>query len=47
MNKIKVLEVNNIDLPGNRFNGYDMIQDITDNNLKIKQAVIIKKSNND
>lgn len=47
MNKIKVLEVNNIDLPGRRFNGYDMIQDIADENIDIKQAVILKESNNE
>ncbi len=47
MNKIKVLEVNNIDLLGRRFNGYDMIQDISDENIQIKQAVIIKLSSND
>lgn len=47
MNKIKILEVNNIDLPGKRFNGYDMIQDVADDNIEIKQAVIIKESDND
>lgn len=46
MEKIKVLEVNNIDIVGNRFNGYDMIKEISDNNLEIKQAVITKLSDN-
>lgn len=46
MKKIKVLEVNNYDLPGKRFNGYDMIQDIADENIDIKQAVIYKESDN-
>lgn len=47
MNKIKVLEVNNIDLLGRRFNGYDMIQDISDETIEVKQAVIHKMSSND
>lgn len=44
---IKVLEVNNIDLPGKSFNGYNMILDLKDKNISIKQAVIIKQSQND
>lgn len=47
MQKIKVLEVNNVDLPGRRFNGYNMIQDISSETLQIKQAVIHKFSSND
>lgn len=47
MEKIKVLEVNNIDLQGRRFNGYDMIKEISDDNIEIKQAVIEKESNNE
>ena len=47
MDKIKVLEVNNIDLPGRRFNGYNMIKEISDNNISVKQTVIIKQSKND
>ena len=39
MKKIKILEVNNIDLIGNRFNGYDMIQDIADENIDIKPII--------
>lgn len=46
MEKIKVLEVNNIDLPGRCFNGYDMIDEISCDNLEIKQAVVEKQSNN-
>lgn len=46
MRKIKVLEVNNIDLPGRVFNGYNMIRDLSTKNLSIKQAVIYKQSNN-
>lgn len=48
MRKIKILEVNNIDLPGRRFNGYDMLNWFNDSsNLDIKQVVIIKQSDND
>lgn len=47
MKKIKVLEVNNIDLQGRRFNGYDMIKEISDDTIEIKQAVIEKESNNE
>jgi UDP-N-acetylglucosamine enolpyruvyl transferase len=47
MKKIKVLEVNNIDLQGRRFNGYDMIKEISDETIEIKQAVIEKESNNE
>lgn len=47
MQKIKVLEANNIDLIGNRFNGYDMIEDLSDNKLQIKQVVIDKLSDNE
>lgn len=46
MKKIKVLEVNNIDLIGNRFNGYDMIEEIQDETFEIKQAVVTKQSDN-
>lgn len=46
MKKIKVLEVNNIDLNGRRFNGYDMIKELDNKKFDIKQAVIIKRSNN-
>lgn len=47
MNKIKVLEVNNIDLAGRRFNGYNMIEELSTKDFDIKQAVIIKQSNNE
>lgn len=44
---IKVLEVNNIDLPGKSFNGYDMIKELSNKDFCIKQAVIIKQSDNE
>lgn len=47
MKKIKILEVNNIDVIGNRFNGYDMIEDLSDDKLEIKQVVIDKLSDNE
>lgn len=47
MEKIKVLEVNNIDLPGRRFNGYDMIENLSGDFLEIKQMVVEKQSDND
>ena len=43
---IKVLEVNNIDTFGKAFNGYDLINDLSDINIDVKQAVVYKKSNN-
>ena len=43
---MKILEVNNIDLIGNRFNGYDMMKEIANDEIEIKQAVITKLSNN-
>lgn len=44
--KIKILEVNNIDLPGRRFNGYD-IQNYVNKNTgsSAKQIVVLKLSN--
>ena len=47
MNRIKILEVNNIDLPGRRFNGYNMLEELSNKDFDIKQAVIIKQSDND
>lgn len=44
---MKVLEVNNIDLIGKSFNGYDFIDALSDDDINIKQTVIIKQSNND
>ena len=44
--KLKVLEVNNIDLPGRRFNGYDLIQYSLKKDIDIRQAVVYKQSNN-
>lgn len=46
-NKLKILEVNNIDLPGQRFNGYDIMLHINKNtNHSAKQIVTYKWSNN-
>lgn len=46
--KIKVLEVNNIDLLGRRFNGYDLKNYLNSTEeFEIKQAVIHKLSNDD
>ena len=42
---MKILEVNNIDLIGRRFNGYDFANELNDENMQIEQTVIIKKSN--
>lgn len=47
MNRIKILEVNNIDLAGRRFNGYNMIEELSNKDFDIKQAVIIKQSENE
>lgn len=44
---INVLEINNIDLPGRRFNGYDLLDTPNNENINIKQMVIHKQSNND
>ncbi|NMA51098.1 MAG: glycosyltransferase [Mollicutes bacterium] len=46
-NKIKVLEVNNVDLPGKRFNGYDIMEYANSNSdLIVNQIVTYKTSNN-
>ena len=47
MKKINILEVNNVDLHGKKFNGYDLIESHNDKDFSVKQAVIVKKSNND
>lgn len=48
MKKIKILEVNNEDLIGRRFNGYDMVEYFAnDKTLEVKQLVIYKRSTND
>ncbi len=45
--RLKILEVNNIDLPGRRFNGYDLVEFINkDTKFFAKQMVIDKLSNN-
>ena len=43
---IKILEVNSIDTLGNRYNGYDMIEELSGKEFDVKQAVIEKRSNN-
>ena len=45
MSKVKILEVTQIDLIGRRFNGYNMIYDLDQSKFDIKQAVILKESN--
>lgn len=45
--KLRILEVNNVDLPGRRFNGYDLLQEINENTTNLaKQIVTYKSSNN-
>lgn len=45
--KLNILEVNNIDLPGRRFNGYDLLNEINNNSIhRAKQIVTYKMSNN-
>ncbi len=44
---MKILEVNNIDLIGKSFNGYDFIDALSSKDISVKQAVIIKQCNND
>ena len=46
MSKINILQVNEVDFLGKMFNGYDFINKISDNQFEVKQAVIIKESNN-
>lgn len=46
MNKAKILEVNSLDLVGNRYNGYDMIEMVSGKEFDVKQAVIDKMSDN-
>lgn len=43
---MKVLHVNNIDLHGRRFNGYDLITDLRSRGVDGKQAVLTKLSRN-
>lgn len=43
--KLKILEVNNVDLPGRRFNGYDLLDEINNNTVhSAKQIVTYKTS---
>ena len=43
---IKVLQVNNVDLPGRRFNGYDLLSDLQSRGVDGYQAVLTKLSGN-
>jgi len=43
---VKVLHVNNVDLPGRRFNGYDLLNDMRSRGVDSKQAVLWKTSQN-
>lgn len=45
--KLNILEVNNLDLPGRRFNGYDLQNEINQNTIhRAKQIVTYKESDN-
>ena len=44
---IKILEVTQIDLIGKRFNGYDMIHQLDNKKFDIKQAVLVKQSDDE
>lgn len=46
--KLNILEVNNVDLPGRRFNGFDLLKEINENSIhRAKQIVTYKTSVND
>jgi len=46
--KLKILEINNVDLPGRRFNGYDLQLEINENTpWSAKQLVAFKTSTSD
>lgn len=44
--RLKILEVNNFDIYGARFNGYDMIQDINNNTHHILNQIVTNKYSN-
>ncbi len=44
---LKVLEVNNIDLVGRTFNGFNLINELNSDDINVKQAVIEKQSSCD
>ena len=44
---LKVLEVNNIDLLGKIYNGYDFLDKLDKRQFDVKQAVVYKQSDND
>jgi len=41
---VNVLHVNNVDLPGRRFNGYDLMSDLRSRGVEGRQAVLTKHS---
>ena len=41
---MKVLEVNNIDLSGKAFNGFDLVNDLDSKKFNLQQLVVIKQS---
>ncbi len=43
---MKVLQVNNVDLEGRRFNGYDLLSDLSNRGIHASQAVLTKSSHN-
>lgn len=43
---VKILEVNNVDLQGRRYNGYDLLADLEKRGIDAKQAVLSKLSGN-
>ena len=43
---MKVLHVTDIDLPARRFNGYDLLDDLTTRGIEGRQAVLKKLSDN-
>lgn len=43
---LKVLHINNTDLTGRRFNGFDLIEDLKPYNIECKQLVLRKESQN-
>lgn len=42
---MRVIHVNNTDLPGRRFNGYDLLSELESRGVSGKQAVLMKSSN--
>ena len=46
-NRMRILEVNNIDLSGKRFNGFDLLHEINDNTNHICKQIVTYKESND